>query len=662
MDRLNPYSYIHTPKTFPDALKAEALERRHIKVTFARCDLVIRFGPGKDGDNAVVLGWLDAISAHDSAVKTVEDLIDVYEDSRKEYMAYSSELRGWEAAWPLINVFPQEMAEYSKLADRIDAIKQLILVTSDAARKKERTAEVDRYNELRPLCERILEAEREYENIQQLTAEAMRATTEAQHQLAAAKKVEKQLAENISDDHIIADEQHTDLATLFPAVQIGMILTKVGSQSVEDWRFEAIMRRLQQEESPHVLEFRRYDYRMDVLTGVWRTLGELRDMGVRLDDPRQSRTHFVQVAGEGDVEAVRWRLMQAEDVDSTDAAGRNALHTAAANGHVEVCRMLLAAGTLKDARDENGCTPVLLAARRGQVATMKLLLEAGVDVHANDSNSRNLIYNATMSNNIEAVTVTLQYQSNLKRPERLWGWTPLHAAAHQGNLDLVEHLLANGASIYTRSATGKTAEEIAEDAQHTEVAQNLAYYRNTAPAQLIFSKDGAELWIGDYGALAARFLNDVSFGAVLLCCHYDDHQQMQFLEQYAADSDTCATLCSTVSCRDEDATTMSWDLLQPYLKEILQFVHKHFSDGKKVLLTCSTGTSTSPAVAAMYLIVHHQQRAEETERLIESKRRSAQISVSLRRGMEQLQRALQKKVMQRLNERVHKSPAYLLSF
>jgi hypothetical protein len=50
------------------------------------------------------------------------------------------------------------------------------------------------------------------------------------------------------------------------------------------------------------------------------------------------------------------------------------------------------------------------------------------------------------------------------------------------------------------------------------------------------------------------------------------------------------------------------------------------------------------------------------ERLIESKRRSAEISVSLRRGMQQLQRALHKKMMQRLNERVHKSPAYLLNF
>src|SRR3546814_751143 len=147
---------------------------------------------------------------------------------------------------------------------------------------------------------------------------------------------------------------------------------------------------------------------------------------------------------------------------------------------------------------------------------MNLLLEAGVDAQVSDSQHRNLIYNAVMSNIIEVVTVALQHQSNLKRPERLWGWTPLHVAANQGNLDLVEHLLSNNASIYLRSATGKTAEDIAQEAQHVDVAQNLAYYRNTAPAQMIFKKDEAELWIGDYGALVSKFLGDVGFGAVLL--------------------------------------------------------------------------------------------------------------------------------------------------
>src|SRR5690606_20138463 len=136
-------------------------------------------------------------------------------------------------------------------------------------------AEVERYNQLKPLCERVLAAEREFEQIQQLTAEAMKRTTEAEHRLTAAKKIEKQLADNISDDHIIADEQQTDLHGLFPAVQLGMIVTKIGSEAVEDWPFEAIMRQLQREDSPHVLQFRRYDYRMDVLTGVWHTLSEL---------------------------------------------------------------------------------------------------------------------------------------------------------------------------------------------------------------------------------------------------------------------------------------------------------------------------------------------------------------------------------------------------
>src|SRR3546814_267693 len=169
MDRLNPYSYIYSPKALPDALKTEALERRHIKVTFSRCDLVVRFGPGRNGDNAVVMGWLDAIAAHDTAVKDVEDCIETFETNKKEYLECSRELRSWEAAWPLINVFPQEMAEYAKLSDRLEYTQQQILIATDAVRKRNLLAEVEQYNQLKPLCERILAAERESENIQQLT-------------------------------------------------------------------------------------------------------------------------------------------------------------------------------------------------------------------------------------------------------------------------------------------------------------------------------------------------------------------------------------------------------------------------------------------------------------------------------------------------------------
>jgi ankyrin repeat protein len=49
------------------------------------------------------------------------------------------------------------------------------------------------------------------------------------------------------------------------------------------------------------------------------------------------------------------------------------------------------------------------------------------------------------------------------------GWTPLHGAAHSGDRELVELLLARGADPDAKHQEGKTALDLARESGHAEV-------------------------------------------------------------------------------------------------------------------------------------------------------------------------------------------------
>lgn len=50
--------------------------------------------------------------------------------------------------------------------------------------------------------------------------------------------------------------------------------------------------------SPHNAVFLRYDYRFDPFNVMWRSLQELREMGVCVEDPLLQRMHFISLAAQ----------------------------------------------------------------------------------------------------------------------------------------------------------------------------------------------------------------------------------------------------------------------------------------------------------------------------------------------------------------------------
>lgn len=95
----------------------------------------------------------------------------------------------------------------------------------------------------------------------------------------------------------------------------------------------------------------------------------------------------------------------------------------------------------------DGFTPLGLAAFFGHPPAVRLLLDHGADVHAVARNAMRVqpIHAATAAHDAESVRLLLEAGAD-PNAEQQEGWTPLMAARRNGDLDLVELLVAHGAS------------------------------------------------------------------------------------------------------------------------------------------------------------------------------------------------------------------------
>ncbi len=136
-------------------------------------------------------------------------------------------------------------------------------------------------------------------------------------------------------------------------VSDGYILRRINGEDVENIPFELVMAKIGRAKSPHIAEFLRYDYRFDRFHLKWRSLQELRDMGVCLEDPTLQRANFVSMASRGDTTMIKTLLLQGQDPNSRDYSGATALLMAAANKHQDTIEVLAKAGAEINCRDKN---------------------------------------------------------------------------------------------------------------------------------------------------------------------------------------------------------------------------------------------------------------------------------------------------------------------
>lgn len=152
----------------------------------------------------------------------------------------------------------------------------------------------------------------------------------------------------------------------------------------------------------------------------------------------------------------------------------NALFIAARNGNVEIVELLVSKGVETEIVDSVGDTPLLIAVREGHTGVVKELLQYGLDVKQQDSYRNTLLGIASEKGYASIVEILLSVGYNKDYIDES-GWSPLHRACLNGQVEVVRVLLQHRCDI-TRVSDNKfyqTAMDIVSSLGYSEVVYEL---------------------------------------------------------------------------------------------------------------------------------------------------------------------------------------------
>jgi len=164
--------------------------------------------------------------------------------------------------------------------------------------------------------------------------------------------------------------------------------------------------------------------------------------------------------------------------------GRTALLNAAENGHLHLCEFLANPGSdnvepanvsVKERKDHR--TALMLAAMNNHTQVVAWLLSKGARVDDKDIHGQFPLmfvaeYCCTAVGATETAKMLLDAKAAVGVKDRRLN-TPLHLAASQGGLEVATLLVEHGAVLTGQNINGKTPQEVAAKAGHTDLADYL---------------------------------------------------------------------------------------------------------------------------------------------------------------------------------------------
>ncbi|ATE59914.1 ankyrin repeat domain-containing protein [Thauera sinica] len=130
---------------------------------------------------------------------------------------------------------------------------------------------------------------------------------------------------------------------------------------------------------------------------------------------------------------------------------------------------LLGKGIDPDTVDAQGNTLLILAAREGQLATVEALLKYRASVGTRNLAGDSALMLAVLAGHEQVADVLMKAGAPINQD----GWTPLHYAAFEGRLVLLDKLLAAGAEANAAAPNKSTALMLAARNGHIDVVRRL---------------------------------------------------------------------------------------------------------------------------------------------------------------------------------------------
>uniref|UniRef100_A0A3B1JA50 Uncharacterized protein n=1 Tax=Astyanax mexicanus TaxID=7994 RepID=A0A3B1JA50_ASTMX len=189
---------------------------------------------------------------------------------------------------------------------------------------------------------------------------------------------------------------------------------------------------------------------------------ELLERGAAVDSSTKkgnTALHIASLAGQKEV--ARLLVKRGADVNSQSQNGFTPLYMAAQENHLEVVRYLLENGGNQSTATEDGFTPLAIALQQGHNQVVSLLLEHDtkgkvrlpalhIAARKDDTKSAALLlqndHNADVQSKVRFVLghCDASLACCMASPS---GFTPLHIAAHYGNVNVSTLLLNRGAAV-----------------------------------------------------------------------------------------------------------------------------------------------------------------------------------------------------------------------
>ncbi|XP_016138733.1 ankyrin-3 [Sinocyclocheilus grahami] len=173
--------------------------------------------------------------------------------------------------------------------------------------------------------------------------------------------------------------------------------------------------------------------------------------GVDINICNQNGLNALHLASkEGHVEVVAELIKLGATVDAATKKGNTALHIASLAGQVDVVKELVNNGANINTQSQDGFTPLAVALQQGHDQVVSLLLE-------NDTKGKvrlPALHIAARKDDTKAAALLLQNDHNADVESKMMvnrttesGFTPLHIAAHYGNINVATLLLNRGAAV-----------------------------------------------------------------------------------------------------------------------------------------------------------------------------------------------------------------------
>ncbi|XP_032438093.1 ankyrin-2b isoform X19 [Xiphophorus hellerii] len=207
---------------------------------------------------------------------------------------------------------------------------------------------------------------------------------------------------------------------------------------------------------------------------------ELLDRGASVDSSTKkgnTALHISSLAGQAEV--VKILTKRGADINSQSQNGFTPLYMAAQENHMDVVRYLLENGGNQSIATEDGFTPLAIALQQGHNQVVSILLE-------NDTKGKvrlPALHIAARKDDTKSAALLLQNDHNADVQSKMMvnrttengksGFTPLHIAAHYGNVNVATLLLNRGAAVDFTARNGITPLHVASKRGNTNMVRLL---------------------------------------------------------------------------------------------------------------------------------------------------------------------------------------------